>query len=123
MVFNGFYYDWKWWSGSASATREFSFNPAVNVLAFGALTGVVVSGGQGCAYVGIGEVQIIDPNTGRPINQSTEILGQMFPSPSFEGQRVNSVTFMYGSNFKPHQSKPEYQIEYANANMTILLWS
>jgi hypothetical protein len=121
MVFNGFYCDYKWWSGAATLTREFNFSSPVNVLAFGALSAVVISGGQGCAFVGIQEVTMIDPNTGHPINKAMDIPGQYFPSPSFEGQQVTSLTFAFGS--KPNAGNPAYEIEYANANMNILLWS
>jgi len=117
MTFDGFYYDNKWWWGTASLTREFNFHTPVNVFAFGALTAVEVSNGQGLAYVGIIEATIIDPNTGSPVNEATPILGQAFPSQNF-ANRVTSITWLFGSH-----SSSVNTIEYANASLNMLLWS
>ena len=122
MILDGFYYDSKWWSGNATVTRDFNFPAPVNVMAFGALSTIVLSGGKGCAYVGIYEAAIIDPNTGRPVNTHVGGFGS-FPAPNFEGQQVKSITFGCGSQVKPPLSGSEYTIEYGTASMEILLWS
>jgi hypothetical protein len=118
MAFNGFYFDWKWWSGSYSVSRQFNFGSPVNVLAFGALTAMAVTGGAGSAYIGIIEQTAIDPNTGRPINIATPIPGQTLPSPSLANKNVLGLTFALGGNMPPVN-----HVQYANANMNILLWS
>ena len=99
--------------------REFNWPAPINVFAFGALTAVQVSGGQGSAYVGITEETVIDPNTGRGLNKSTSILGQAFPSPSLVDENVLGVTFAFGSAIPGGPNT----IEYANANFNIFLWS
>jgi hypothetical protein len=118
MTFDGFYFAYVNWFGTTTLTRQFNFPSPVDVYAFGALTAVVVTGGEGCAFVGISEVTLIDPNTGRPINKVTPIVGQQFPSPSVVEDKVTSVTFEFGSNIPPAN-----HIQYANASLTILLRS
>jgi hypothetical protein len=120
MTFDGFYYDWKWWWGATSLTRQFNFPSPVNVYAFGALTTSWVTSGQGCAYVGIIEETKIDPNTGRPVIQATPIPGQALGVPNLVDKEVTSLTFAFGSTV---QGQPQSPIHYANANLNVILWS
>jgi hypothetical protein len=98
MEFDGFYYDNKWWTGDTSLSREFNFQSAVNVFAWGALTCVEVTGGGGSAYVGIAEATVVLPD-GTEVNEdenSTAANG--LPIPNFTA-RVTSVTWAYGSSW------------------------
>jgi hypothetical protein len=60
------------------------------------------------------EEEVIDPNTGRPINKSTMISGQQYPHPNYADLKVLSMTFLAGTYIPT---------AYANASLNILLWS
>lgn len=119
MAFDGFYFDMMTWFGNATFTRKFNFGSTpVNAFAWGALGAVAITGGTGVGYVGIMEEEVIDPNTGRPINKSTMILGQNYPHPNYADLKVLSMTFLVGSNIPNINT-----VAYANASLNILLWS
>ena len=117
MTLDGFYYGFMTLFGSATFTRQFNMGSPVNLMAFGNLGAVEISGGSGLAYVGIQEITLIDPGTGRPINRSTQIGGQPFPQPGLFEQKVTAVVFAFGSTVPPGN-----HAQYANANLNIFLW-
>jgi hypothetical protein len=129
MPFDGFYYDWKWWTGSYSNTREFNWEDPINVFAFGSLSAIsmVGAGSQmvpNTSYVGILEETVIDARGDKVTKPTPASPNASFPSPSIVDNNVVGVTFAYGSSW-PYTgvARPVGEINYANANFNIFLWS
>jgi hypothetical protein len=129
MIFDGFYTGGWQWSGSYSHTKEFNWQGPSGVFAFGALSAIsmVGAGSQmvpNNSYVGILEETVVDAKGNKTTKPTPAVPNSVYPTPSIADQNVVGVTFAFGSSW-PYTgvARPVGQINYANANFNILLWS